>query len=132
MDSLLCKDSQDELSLFIRFETGRHNQVVACGQFEPARNLPQVDESLAPGTASIVAEEISCAPSWGFISQRINSKSTRKKIQSFISHSSSSLLHQIHNHCTFVFIITFIRILKTDQELRIISKSLNVVSSTSS
>ena len=48
---LLCEDSEYELALLVRGEGGGDDGVVARGQPEPARNLPQVHKRLAPGNA---------------------------------------------------------------------------------
>ena len=43
-DSLFSEDSQYKVSLFVRFEAGRNDQIIARREFEPPRHFSQVAE----------------------------------------------------------------------------------------
>ena len=39
---MFSEDSQYEVSLFVGFVAGRNDEIIARGEFEPARHFPQI------------------------------------------------------------------------------------------
>lgn len=53
----LRKNSQAELSVFVRLKSGRHDEVLSPGQLHAAGDLTQVDVRIRPGYGLVRCEE---------------------------------------------------------------------------
>ena len=122
-----CEHSQYKLSLFVRLETGRHDEIISRRKLEPPGHLPEVNEGVTPGAACVVAEKVRGAPAGLRVPEGVDGEANREKVEALVPHGPPTSLHQVNDHGALVLRVALVRVLEADQELGVVSEGLDVV-----